>query len=554
MPVEKWFGANAQSNAVLWQVAVIFFLSLIIRLIGIGTTPIQADELYHLLASQSWQTNGNFKILDGEYTRAGGFTALIGVIHKLHGGDATMLAARIPSIMSGAMLCALLFTWLSKVADNKVAWVGALLFSFAHFVVTISQFARFYALHALLIFVASMAIYSVVVDCKSYWRLLVAGVVVLFAFHLQVTTAIALVALGAWALVDWACQPYGRSVLKNMRYRSWLLVLATIGLVIGWYFLDKFLPEFRYAPLWAEQAKDNVLYYYTDFRLKMPILSQLFPLAVIAALSRWSRPAFFCVSMFAIPMVVHSLGAMKSTRYVYYALPYFFAVWGMAMAVFLPAAFKMVEQAISSFTDYLQMPLSDAARKGGASLLCAVVVFAASLGNPVYTNTFRDLGDRLKGGASNISNLAALPPDPPWTGQTAALKNAIGNPSILVTADDLRTITYLQSYDVLLNASVLSDVRSWQDFDVDFRTGRLMIASAEAVEKLIQCYPDGAILVPESRWRVASGVNPQAADVIEKMAIPSPPVTGFHIFKWQTSNMADNCIAFRQSLKEKRHG
>ncbi|HSH73292.1 MAG TPA: glycosyltransferase family 39 protein [Methylophilaceae bacterium] len=539
-------------QTIFWQAVVVFIISFVIRFIGGSVTPIQTDELYHLLASQSWVVNGSFKILDGDYNRAGGFTVLIGLVSKMLGSD-TMLVARVPSMVFGALLITLLFVWLSNIADRKVAWAGTLLFFLAHFVIDISQFARFYALHALLILLASVIVYSIIAEQRSYWRLLLAGIAIVIAFHLQITTAIALMALVVWVLIDLACH-YGHPILQNKKHWLWLIMLGISSLFIAYFAVGNLLDQFRYAPLWAVPAKNNVLFYYSDFRLRMPILWQLFPLAFIAALVRWPRPAFFCIIMFTVPMVIHSLGAMKSMRYVYYIWPYFFAIWGMATSVVLPAIFGVTKQGISALTNSLRVNISGSLGDNAAIVSSVAIVTIALLGNSVYTDALREVGHNLKRVAYNPSFGMESPPDKPWTGQVTTLRESIRETSILVTADDLRTIRYLRPYDVLLNASVLSDVKTWKDFEVDFRTGRPVIASADAIEKVIQCYPDGVILVPESRWRVPTGVTSQAADAIEKMTVPLFSVTGFRIFKWKTPNAPDSCIGFRNTLKEKIHG
>ena len=70
-------------------------------------------------------------------------------------------------------------------------------------------------------------------------------------------------------------------------------------------------------------------------RQRLAVFWSLFPIACGVAVRRYPRPTLFCVSLFGVAFVVHSLAAFKAERYLYYAMPAFFCVWGMAAPTML---------------------------------------------------------------------------------------------------------------------------------------------------------------------------------------------------------------------------
>ncbi len=514
-----------QLTILSWQMFVIFGLAFAIRL---------TDEHYHLLASHSWLENGNYRILDGEYVRARIYTILIATFAYIFQNDGLFIA-RLPSILAGSALIAAVFFWLHNVAEKKVAWTASLLLCFADMSIQISQFARFYALQALLIWVASAVVYSLITSTwnhrRSPLKLAVALLVSLVSIHLQITSVIAFAALMMWAAIDYISQPKGKLLLKK---HSWLWFVAAIFITFVLFHdkIETLLEQYKYTPLWAKSTSESMMYYYWTFGFSMPIFWYLLPIASLIAISRWTRPALFCIVMLAVPLVVHSFGGMKSYRYVYYALPYFFALWGMATVVMAPKLWGLVDKSISSLESYLSIAIPSSSRARVITGICVVISGIGLLSNSMYRSTWHTLRVNLMALATEPISIFIDPADGNWMGKIDALKHAIGKPSVFITTDDLRTISYLGDYDYLLNATILSDIKSWQDFQVDFRTGRPIVASGEAIREIIECFKDGVILIPDNYWRRISLVNDNAADVIEKMTTPYSAVAGFKIFKW----------------------
>jgi hypothetical protein len=531
-----------------WSAGFIFLLALAVRLLGVSSNPVHVDELYHLLAGRSWAEEGTLRMLDGEYLRSRGFTALVGYTFELF-GRSDLYIARLPSVLAGALLTSAIFVWLSRQASIKAGWLGAMLFCFSSYAIVNTQFTRFYALQALAVWLGATAIYKLLAlpDSKrGWWLIAVASIAFLAAIHLQITTVIAIMALALWVLIDLSSQSRVRVMVRhawsstNIRITVLLLVAALVVLAIM--FSGGLLHQFRYTPRWAAPDQDNFLYYFYEFFFTMPILWLFLPLAGVIALARWPRPALFCIVMAVVPLVLQSLGGMKSSRYVFYALPFLFAIWGMAAAILLPATWKAIEQGVAALqqTTACRFPAMFVAAM--VSFLLAVSIAFAIIANPIYRTTLKSLARDVTVGIRQPSRLIASPPDWPWSDHAPALRSTIGNPSVLLVGDDFNAIAYLENYDLLINTHRVEDIPPKGEFVLDPRTGRRAISRPETIAKVVSCYEDGAVVVSDARWRTYIGISNEAADTIEQLTQPvTPAIPGFHVFKWQGQVAAVSC-------------
>ena len=172
----------------LWaSVLLLLLLSVLVRAIGLGRLPV-TDELYTSLAAKGWLHYGEPRIGDGIYPRAQLYTLLLGGWFAVFGES--IVSARLPSLVAGTLLVVAVFVWTRSVAGSLAAWIAGLFVALEPLSVQISQFARFYALHALIFWLAAIGVYSLVAGRLSpRGKLLVAlgaGAGFLLAVHLQI--------------------------------------------------------------------------------------------------------------------------------------------------------------------------------------------------------------------------------------------------------------------------------------------------------------------------------------------------------------------------------
>jgi hypothetical protein len=533
---------------IFWQAGLVFVVALLVRWIGVGSNPVHVDELYHLLAGRSWAEEGTLRMLDGEYLRGRGFTMLVGSVFELF-GRSDLFIARLPSIVAGALLVSALFCWLYRQAGQQAAWIGALLFGFASYAILYTQFTRFYALQALLIWLGAVWVYQAIAVMQARRALLLGvGAIIAFAvaLHLQVTTVIAMLALGIWAAIDLWSRALVRQRVSNIwarpKWRWALLAFASLAIIAIALVSGSLLHQFRYTPRWAVPDQNNVLYYFLEFFFSMPILWLFLPIAGLIALAKWPRPALFCIVMTVVPLVLQSFGGMKSSRYVFYAMPFLFAIWAMAVVVLLPAAWRMIQQGVQGLQQALGLRLAPGLAYVIAAGVMSLTVLMAVIAHPIYRDTIKSLLIDVRDIARQPALLVSPPPDPPWTDRFAELRERVGQPSVLLVGDDFHAITYLGGFDLLINTHRTEDIAPTGEFVLDPRTGRRAISTPESIASVIGCYPDGVILVSDERWRSYIGLSDQAADTIERLATPSQPtIPGFRLFTWQGQAVSEGC-------------
>ena len=173
------------------------------------------DELYQIQAAEGLLATGEPRIADGLYTRAYAQTWLIAQSLSLAGN--TLSAARLSSVLAMATLTALLFVWLRPAAGA----LRGLDHGDRVRAITVrsdrAQFARIYGVQSLSFFLVCFCIYLALsrpVDRAegAGWRwliapslllLVLAGLSLAFAVHLQPTTLFGLLGLGSGLRLFW---------------------------------------------------------------------------------------------------------------------------------------------------------------------------------------------------------------------------------------------------------------------------------------------------------------------------------------------------------------
>jgi hypothetical protein len=126
------------------------------------------DEMYHMLAAESWRTSGELRILDGEYLRASLFTKMVGLNANICGPS--LECARGISVAASVLLVFLVTVFAGTAMHPAVGFVAGLLAALNPAVIAASQYIRFYSLHALVFFVfAAMFIFWLRTGGASPW-------------------------------------------------------------------------------------------------------------------------------------------------------------------------------------------------------------------------------------------------------------------------------------------------------------------------------------------------------------------------------------------------
>lgn len=527
------------------ELTVLAILVLAVRFVDLGRPPF-IDEMNHVLAATSILSNGSMTIHEGVgYERGALFTYFVAGFYAIFGQS--LEVARLPALLSGVLLVCLLFAWLRVEAGRIAGWTGGLLLGFAPVAIYLSQWVRFYTLQALLFWGAAWGVYRLVErkdPVRRRWLIGVGSIAALLAaFHLQVTTVVGVAGLGLFvALVE------GPRLLSAMENRSRrFLVLAALTVALGatfgvlhyFHVLDWFTERAQAVDVWAIERATNVRFYHRLFLDQYGFLWVLLPLAGLLALaSRWRLPLLF-LCVFGLAVVIHSLAAWKAERYIFYAMPAWFAVWGLAAREVLPWLWNRL--LVGSEAIVGRLPRT--ARNGlvGSALFLGLAF--AITGVTAYTTTrviYLQRGNWTPP-ASHTGEMYAGHPD--WNAVASRL-NAIGQQvDVVVGEPDLKLVYYLGDVDYVLYAGYLVESARqfgphdlYPEFRVWRKIGRPLVSAPGSVELIMACYRSGLVVAEQHVWGWRGGVPQPTAEFIEQhaRAVELPAETGILAFRWET--------------------
>lgn len=534
--------ARGYASIALLEAAALAIAALAIRLVRLDTPPF-IDELYHVLAAQSWLQDGTLIIGEGDpYTRARPYTMLVAMLFRWWGEG--LAQARIPSVVAGALLVAALFLWVRRAAGRGPAWIaGGLLALDAHSI-ALSQIGRFYTLHALLIWMAAIALYALRVHAPAAGRakqgrmrtaVLVGAAVIFFAAarNLHGLSDIPIGLLLMWLVLDaagsWA------NWLRLNPWRGCIAAVIAIAALLALLFavdvpslIGQYVNRLRLAPLWAAHNADNWLYYHRIFQEQYGPLWTLVPVITAAAFLWKPRPTLFLAWLFFTSLVVQSLAAQKEPRYLAYAMPAYFALCGIGLG-------RLAVLAYESFLGGAEQAFGPSASRH-ATLVAFVVVALA---------TFLLALDANKAAPYTFRILTAGAPDRPppyprgdWEAAQIVLRPIAREADVVVSSSDLKALYYLDRLDYELSANALS---GFPEFTRSWQTGKPAIRSASALARVLDCHSSGLIVMDWDHVRNPAFVRRDTMDWIETHAEQIPLDDRIHVraFLWHNTSSSD---------------
>lgn len=535
--------------------ACIFIGSCLLYLINLDRSP-WPDELYHVLAARGLLEYGEPRIAEGLYDRTFAFTWLVGRMFAAMGES--LVAARLPSLLAMAALNAWLFAWLRKETDARVAWIASGLFAISPFALETAQFARFYALQSLSFFGGCVAIYEAAKWLRPIGlRTIVYAAIGLagfgFAIYLQPTTFLGIAGLALWLgtviAVPWLATP---AVARNRKVLAVGLGLIGCAVALGASLATGLAAEFwhryRWAPSWNEASVNEVWYYHVFYVLFYPSLWPVTGLLSLAALARWPRVAWFATVIFAVGFLLNSFAGPKSPRYLVYAQPFLFMVFGLGLAALLP----WLARATGVFKRQLDTHLASVGLAGWRlpeiMLWCALLVVLVANAALIRTVTL-------------LADITVPPQLPPiqWQATRPIVEPLLSEVDVVVTMAELETLYFWERYDVLFSPSRLTEMADQHEFAADHRTGRPVISTRDSLAQLVTCTASGLFIAPARRWRQPQFIDRDTAEFIDRnLPIFALPTTSeLLVFRWEhrpRAEDADECMAIRELLPRRQPG
>ncbi len=475
----------ASRGAALGALALLL-LAAGVRLLGLDHTP-HYDELYHVLAARSLLEDGTLQLGDGfPYVRARLFTFLVAGSFALFGES--LATARVPAVAAGALLAAFVYAWVRRRHGPLAGWIAGLLVCFAPSSIYLSQQARFYTLHALLMWIGMTALFDAVVDAPragrrtGAWLAVVASFAV--AYTLQVTTVIGVGAAAAAALV--ASAPRWWKLPARARFLGLGLAVAA-GAALLYARGPELWERFRWSAPWGAHARGEHRYYYGLFLRQYPAIWPALPVLALAAAIRSRRAAAYLTVAFFLILGVLSFAAWKHERYIFFALPLAFALAAMGVA----AVFEWLWSAFAGEWKRLRAW----ARAGVVALAVGAAGFLL-IGQDAVSYSYRML---------TVSDADWWLPwyyrgEPDWE-RAAELLGDRDPRGVVLASSKLKALYYLGDLDFVLGREpLMSGDALAPDFTREDQLGRPVVYSPDAVRRIVACEPSGLVVVERGAW------------------------------------------------------
>lgn len=463
------------------------------------------DELLHILSAAKLLESGRPAILDGLYERAYAFTTIVASFFEHFGRSP--VSARLPALMFAIILLLLFGSWVARRAGFIAGLFTALVLVLIPATSELAVFARFYTFHAVVIAIIGIAVFEASLAGRGLvFRVAIGGLVIglsILGMHLQETTVIALGGVLAGCAAVQLLERWSQWRPVLLKYPVQLSIVGLILLVAsaGAAHVLGLTDRLAEAPLWASYSAFKPQYYLLGFSDSMPLLWPMFIFLLPAAWFWNQRLTAFCLASFAAAFIVHSIAAQKSVRYIYYALPFFSAIWGCGIAGLIGFAEKFL--------------VHDTKVPGMArSLLLMLIVGVLILSLE---------GQRaLKVATGKTTPSAALPyaVEADWSSAVEELKAEKLASQRLMTSNSMKAIYYLGGYDYELNASIVAETESGTEFGRDERTGRQAIGSPASVANVLGMPGRTLVVLEQETLNLASGVSSEALSLIESRCQP----------------------------------
>lgn len=531
----------AGSRLTAWlEAALLMLLAAWLRTFWLDA-PVHMDELYHVLAGAGWLESGETRIADGLYERSWLYTVLVGLGSTVT--DGPLLFGRLSSIVFGCVLVGLVFAWLRGVAGSIAAWTAGLLLTLAPLAVELSQLARFYALHGTVFWLAAMALWRVVEGDDPTLRRIVIGLaglgLAVLAWHLQLVTL-----LGAVGGLGWATLMLAPGIWRRVRSGGrGIQALAAAALFAGGLgaalavaagLPQMFWQELRHAPGWALSLKNQAHFYHIYLLGQFPLFWPATAVLGVAAIAFRPRAAAFCLMIFGATLILESLGGHKAYRYLYFALPFLFALWGLGVqAIWHRLVPAIVAEAAAAAA---RLPDGFPKRAARDALVATTALFLiVASGGPAQLLFHLAKGkDPIDAGRLTTDWQAIVPALRPW------LEDA----DVVLTSNELAALHWLGRADLVVHGSRLSEQDLDADEGIDPRTGLLVIRTPERVAAAIACHRSGLVVL-DDRDQGWSGVPEvtRAAIAAGTRRLELPGVRNLQLFTWRHDQPLPACPA-----------
>ncbi len=520
---------------------LVFGLAALVRLIHLGHQGFY-DEYYHLLAARNFVDSDGLPAI--EYGRAALFTRMVAASIGLFGDHLSV--ARLPSLLAGSALVTVVFVAGRRLGGPIAGRVSALLLCFDPLALMLSQLSRFYSVQALAFVAGSLALYRATLGSirSIYTWLYLAGAAVgiVVALALGFNTMMGVIALAVWLLLEVASARW-RRMSARARWLSLLVLLASGVALLFVLPVESLLRNYSSAPQFMEPYRSDAMFYVRMLLNAYPVFVAVAPIALLVDWKSDRRFTYFAIVVFGVALLLHSGAGRKSDRYLFYAWPFVHMILGLAAAAGWPEIRRLTRGALAVVSPARRL----AARLAGVLVvaLAASVPLTLVFANPAYRVSLGMVTASTQSWPAPgrfgilVAPMQISHQPSNWEAARATFETLAAHADVVVASAGVKALYHLARLDVDLLATVRAETPSGDEFDLDFRTRRPVISSAESVARLVAENGTGLVIVEEVHWRQAPFVPAETADFLEQHLerVEVPDGWRFRVFRWPSQEL-----------------
>ena len=226
--------------------------------------------------------------------------------------------------------------------------------------------------------------------------------------------------------------------------------------------------------------------------------------------------------------MVHSGAAAKEMRYIYYVMPYMYALVGIATAVAWPAIRHLSRQVLLVVPPVRLIPVSWSSPL--ALMLSTVVKLSAVMSNTGFRITYRMLAATHADWPANY--YSHIPSD--WAAATPTLRKLAADSAVIISSAGIKALYYLRRLDYDLMLTLTRETTTGREFGNDYRHGRPVIASPQALATIVSENTSGIVIIDAIHWRSPAFVSDEVADYLEQhmQRVEMPEQWQLIVFRW----------------------
>jgi hypothetical protein len=247
---------------------------------------------------------------------------------------------------------------------------------------------------------------------------------------------------------------------------------------------------------------------------------------------------------------VHSLAAWKTERYLFYALPMFFALWGLAIGGALPWLRERAATGLDSLFSGSLPPRVRGLLVSGA-LLASLAFVAFGSAATSWAVKFITVGDHeYQGGWGGYRG------NPDWAGAAVALEDELRRSEVVLASYDVSAIYGIGRADYLLrHVGPMTGRRL--DFFPRGKTPTPIVSTPASLELVMRCHATGLAIVESGHLRQDWATSDELVDFLEARTtqVTVPRALRLYVARWErepAGTDAAACAEIADRLADRR--